>query len=168
MTQLDASARENLPPVETINDFTDLLASGCKPKPNWRIGTEHEKFGFIWDSLDPLPFAGETSIEAVLRGLSDQFGWEKIHEGENLVALKKKGASITLEPGGQFELSGAPLEHIHDTCNEVHTHLAEVKAVAEPMGVGFIGLGATPQWTRDDMPKVPKGRYSIMRAHMPK
>ncbi|WOI54781.1 glutamate--cysteine ligase [Parvularcula sp. LCG005] len=168
MTQLDASTRANLPPIENRAELAEYLASGCKPSDQWRIGTEHEKFGFLWDSLKPLPFAGERSIEAILHGLSDQFGWQPLYEGDHLVALKKAGASITLEPGGQFELSGAPLETIHETCNEVHTHLAEVKAVCEPMGAAFIGLGAAPDWTRADMPKVPKGRYTIMREYMPK
>ncbi|MEM9234433.1 MAG: glutamate--cysteine ligase, partial [Pseudomonadota bacterium] len=168
MTQLDASTRGDLPPVSGKNDLVEYLASGTKPKHHWRIGTEHEKFGFLTDTKAPLPFSGERSIEAVLSGLADRFGWERLHEGDNLVALKKDGASITLEPGGQFELSGAPLDTIHQTCNEVHTHLAEVKAVSEPLGIGFIGLGATPSWTRDEMPKVPKGRYTIMRNYMPK
>ncbi|RFB04051.1 glutamate--cysteine ligase [Parvularcula marina] len=168
MTQLDASTRGDLPPVESVSELSAYLASGAKPKADWRIGTEHEKFGFLTDTLAPLPFSGERSIETVLAGLSDRFGWERLYEGDHLVALKKDGASITLEPGGQFELSGAPLETIHQTCNEVHTHLAEVKAVSDPMGVGFIGLGAAPGWSRDDMPKVPKGRYGIMRAYMPK
>lgn len=167
MTQLDASTRGDLPPVEGVSDLTAYLATGCKPKSAWRIGTEHEKFGFLTDTLAPLPFSGDRSIETVLSGMADQFGWTRLQEGEHLVALKKDGASITLEPGGQFELSGAPLETIHQTCNEVHTHLAEVKAVSEPLGIGFIGLGATPNWSRDDMPKVPKGRYGIMRRYMP-
>ncbi len=168
MTQLDASARLSLPPIESTDELTALFASGCKPPTDWRIGTEHEKFGFLRDTLDPLPFDGPRSITAVLQGLSDKFGWLPLYEGEHLVALKKDGASITLEPGGQFELSGAPLRTIHETCNEVHTHLAEVKAVSDPLNVGFIGLGAAPGWSRDDMPKVPKGRYTIMRNYMPK
>ena len=168
MTQLDASSRLNLPPVQGKDDLSSYLESGCKPKSEWRIGTEHEKFGFLWDNLMPLPYDGDRSITRVLQGMVDQFGWAPLYEGEHLVALKKDGASITLEPGGQFELSGAPLRHIHETCNEVHTHLAEVKAIADPLGIGFIGLGAAAQWTRADMPKVPKGRYTIMRNHMPK
>jgi len=168
MTQLDASTRGDLPPVESVSELSAYLASGAKPKADWRIGTEHEKFGFLTDTLAPLPFSGERSIEAVLAGLSDRFGWERLYEGDHLVALKKDGASLTLEPGGQFELAGAPLETIHQTCNEVHTHIAEVKAVSDPMGVGFIGICAAPGWSRDDMPKVPKGRYGIMRAYMPK
>ncbi|MGV6818865.1 MAG: glutamate--cysteine ligase [Parvularcula sp.] len=167
MTQLDASTRGDLPPISGKAELVSYLESGCKPKEDWRIGTEHEKFGFLRDSLKPLPYVGDRSITTLLQGLADQFGWGKIHEGENLVALKKDGASITLEPGGQFELSGAPLENIHQTCDEVHEHLREVKAVCDPMGAGFIGFGAAPHWSRDDMPKVPKGRYAIMRKHMP-
>ena len=168
MTQLDASARQNLEPIEDVSELSAHLASGCKPRDAWRIGTEHEKFGFLRDTLEPLPFSGERSIQTVLEALAQQFGWERLEEDGQLVALKKNGASITLEPGGQIELSGAPLQNIQETCNEVHTHLAEVKEVSDPLGIGFIGLGAAPYWTRDDMPKVPKGRYTIMRRYMPK
>ncbi|GGY41091.1 glutamate--cysteine ligase [Parvularcula lutaonensis] len=168
MTQLDASARQNLEPVEDKAELTAYLRSGCKPKDQWRIGTEHEKFGFLRDTLEPLPFSGERSIQAVLDGLSRQFGWGRLEEEGHLVALKKEGASITLEPGGQFELSGAPLSHIHQTCNEVHDHLDQLKTICEPMNVGFIGFGAAPYWTREQMPKVPKPRYEIMRRYMPK
>lgn len=168
MTQLDASTRQNLEPIQDVSELSAYLATGCKPKEDWRIGTEHEKFGFLTDTFAPLPYAGERSIVAVLEGLAREFGWERLEEAGNLVALKKDGASITLEPGGQFELSGAPLTSIQQTCSEVTTHLNEVKAIAEPLGVGFIGLGAAPFWTRDDMPKVPKGRYGIMREYMPK
>ncbi|MEM6912387.1 MAG: glutamate--cysteine ligase, partial [Pseudomonadota bacterium] len=168
MTQLDASARQNLEPIEDISELAAYLATGCKPRDAWRIGTEHEKFGFLRDTLAPLPFSGERSIQAVLEGLADRFGWERLEEDGRLVALKKDGASITLEPGGQFELSGAPLVSVQETCSEVHAHLAEVKEVSDPLGIGFIGLGAAPYWTRDDMPKVPKGRYTIMRRYMPK
>ncbi|WP_051882154.1 glutamate--cysteine ligase [Parvularcula oceani] len=168
MTQLDASTRGDLPPIEDISELSAYLASGCKPKDQWRLGTEHEKFGFLRDTLEPLPFSGERSIQSVLSGLADRFGWQRMEEDGQLVALKKEGASISLEPGGQFELSGAPLETVHQTCNEVHRHLDEVKAVSDPLNVGFIGLGAAPAWTRAEMPRVPKGRYAIMREYMPK
>ncbi|MEM1379401.1 MAG: glutamate--cysteine ligase [Pseudomonadota bacterium] len=168
VTQLDAIARHDLAPIGSEQDLVDHLASGCKPRSAWRIGTEHEKFGFLRDTLEPLPFAGERSIQAVLEGLARDFGWNRMEEDGQLVALKKDGASITLEPGGQFELSGAPLERIHQTCGEVHQHLDEVKAIADPLNVGFIGLGAAPHWTREQMPRVPKGRYTIMRRYMPK
>lgn len=168
MTQLDASTRKNAAPIEDMREMVSYLESGCKPKADWRIGTEHEKFGFLKDTLAPLPYDGERSIVTLLTRLSEEFGWEKLFEGDHLVALKKDGASITLEPGGQLELSGAPLETIHDTCNEVHTHLAQVQKIDEEINAGFIGLGHAPTWTRDDMPKVPKGRYKIMRQYMPK
>ena len=166
MTQLDASTRGDLPPMEDTGELAGYLASGCKPPDRFRIGTEHEKFGFVRSDLSPLPFAGEVSIQAVLRGLAERYGWEPMSEDGELVALKKAGASITLEPGGQFELSGAPLETVHQTCNEVTGHLNEVHAIADPLGIGFIGLGAAPSWTRDQMPRVPKGRYAIMRRYM--
>ena len=168
MTQLDASNRANLPPLESRAQLTEHLESGCKPKADWAIGTEHEKFGFLWDTLAPLPYEGDRSVRAMLQGLADRFNWEAIYEGDNLIALKKDGASVSLEPGGQFELSGAPLKSLFDTCNEVNTHLAEVKAVADPLDIGFLGMGFTPNWTRAEMPRMPKGRYTIMRAYMPK
>lgn len=153
-------------PIEHRDDLAEYLASGCKPKDAWRIGTEHEKFGFCKDTLAPLPFDGTRSIRAVLQGLHDRFAWSKIHEGEYLIGLEKDGANISLEPGGQLELSGAPLETIHQTCDEVNIHLAEVKSVADEMGVGFIGLGAAPIWSYEDMPMMPKGRYRLMTDYM--
>lgn len=168
MTQLDAASRVDSPPVEGMDDLTALLESGNKPKEQWRIGTEHEKFVFCRKSLMPLPYEGSRSIRALLQGLADQFGWEPMYEGGNLIALKKDGASVTLEPGGQVELSGAPLEHVHQTCNEVHDHLEQVKAVTNPAEIGFLGMGHTPNWTREEMPHMPKGRYAIMRNYMPK
>jgi glutamate--cysteine ligase len=168
MTQLDASARANAEPISGKDELTAYLETGNKPKSDWRIGTEHEKFVFCRKSLEPVGYDGERSIRAILQALSDQFGWEGMYEGDNLVALKKDGASVTLEPGGQMELSGAPLEHIHQTCNEVHTHLDQVKQVVDPVEVGFIGFGHTPNWTRAQMPHMPKGRYKIMRNYMPK
>ncbi|GGC99478.1 glutamate--cysteine ligase [Aquisalinus flavus] len=168
MTQLDASTRQDAPPIEGKDDLIAHLESGCKPKADWRIGTEHEKFGFTWDDLKPIPFEGKRSISAILNGLAEQFNWEPIHEGDRLLGLKQDGASISLEPGGQFELSGAPLEHVHQTCSEVGSHLEQVRKVSEPLGIGFLGMGFTPNWTRDEMPRMPKGRYTIMRNYMPK
>ncbi len=155
-------------PVEKIEDLTEYLASGCKPKEDWRIGTEHEKFGYCKDSLKPLPYDGERSIVAVLSGLRDQFGWAPIEEAGNIIGLEKDGANVSLEPGGQLELSGAPLATIHETCDEVNEHLDQVKAVADGIGVRFIGLGAAPHWTHDEMPVMPKGRYRLMTDYMDK
>ena len=131
-------------PIERHEQLAEYLADGCKPKEDWRIGTEHEKFGYCKDTLKPLPYAGERSILAVLEGLRDGHGWDPLIEGGNLIGLTKDGANISLEPGGQLELSGAPLETIHQTCDEVNDHLREVKAISDDIGVGWIGLGAAP------------------------
>ncbi len=155
-------------PIERHEQLAEYLADGCKPKDEWRIGTEHEKFGYCKDSLKPLPYAGERSILAVLEGLRDGHGWDPLIEGGNLIGLTKDGANISLEPGGQLELSGAPLETIHQTCDEVNDHLRDVKDIADRIGVGFIGLGAAPIWTHDEMPLMPKGRYKLMDGYMQK
>jgi glutamate--cysteine ligase len=148
--------------------MAEYLASGCKPKEDWRIGTEHEKFGFCKDSLLPLPYEGERSIHAVLSALRDRHSWQELREGDKLIGLTKDGANISLEPGGALELSGAPLETIHETCDEVNVHLKEVKDISDEIGVGFIGLGAAPTWMHDQMPLMPKGRYKLMDAYMGK
>ena len=153
----------------TITDprqLTEWLEAGCKPRDAWRIGTEHEKFGYCADTLRPLPYEGPRSIRAVLEGLRDRFGWTAVEEGGHIIGLVKDGANVSLEPGGQLELSGAPLETIHHTCDEVNDHLREVKAVSDEIGVKWIGLGAAPVWTHDDMPLMPKGRYKLMDAYM--
>ncbi|MGR3804363.1 MAG: glutamate--cysteine ligase [Marinibacterium profundimaris] len=155
-------------PIESHDQLAGYLADGCKPKEDWRIGTEHEKFGYCKDTLLPIPYEGERSVKAVLEGLRDVYGWAPLEEGGNLIGLTKGGANISLEPGGQLELSGAPLETIHETCDEVNEHLREVKDVADKVGVGFIGLGAAPEWTHDQMPLMPKGRYKLMDAYMGK
>lgn len=158
-----ASDRE----IVSIAELKDWMEVGCKPPERWRIGTEHEKFGFDIATHKPLPYAGERGIAAMLSGLS-QFGWNKIYEGDNLIALNKPdGSSVTLEPGGQLELSGAPLETIHQTCSEIGTHLNEVAHVAEPLGQAYLGLGYAPNWSLAEMPQMPKGRYQLMRNYMP-
>ena len=153
-------------PISSRDQLAEYLEAGCKPKDEWRIGTEHEKFGYCKDTLAPLPYGGERSIKALLEGLRDGQGWSPLEEGGNLIGLEKDGANVSLEPGGQFELSGAPLETIHETCDEVNAHLADVKAIADKVGVGFIGLGAAPEWTHEQMPMMPKGRYKLMTDYM--
>ena len=155
-------------PIERHEQLAEYLASGCKPKEDWRIGTEHEKFGYCKDTLKPLPYDGERSIKAVLNGLRDRYGWAPIEEAGNIIGLQKGSANVSLEPGGQLELSGAPLETIHQTCDEVNEHLREVQSVADEIGARFIGLGAAPHWTHDDMPLMPKGRYKLMDGYMQK
>ena len=155
-------------PIERHEQMAEYLASGCKPSADWRIGTEHEKFGYCKDTLKPLPYEGTRSILAVLEGLRDRYGWAPVTEGGNLIGLTKDGANVSLEPGGALELSGAPLETIHETCDEVNTHLREVKEIADKIGVGFIGLGAAPIWSHEEMPLMPKGRYRLMNDYMTK
>ena len=155
-------------PIERHEQLAELLAKGCKPKEDWRIGTEHEKFGYCKDTLKPLPYEGERSIHAVLSGLRDRFDWAPVEEGGKLIGLSKGLANVSLEPGGALELSGAPVETIHQTCDEVNDHLREVKAVSDEIGVKFIGLGAAPQWTHEQMPLMPKGRYKLMNSYMEK
>ncbi|MBT0958011.1 glutamate--cysteine ligase [Alphaproteobacteria bacterium KMM 3653] len=153
-------------PIEHQDQLAEYLAAGCKPKEDWRIGTEHEKFGYCAETLKPLPYEGERSIRAVLEGLRDRFGWAAVEEQGKIIGLTKDGANVSLEPGGQLELSGAPLSSIHETCDEVNAHLTDVKAISEQIGVRFIGLGAAPIWSHDDMPVMPKGRYKLMTDYM--
>ena len=155
-------------PIESFDQLASLLEKGNKPKSDWRIGTEHEKFGYCKDTLAPLPYDGERSVLSILQGLRDQFHWAPLEENGYLIGLTKDGANVSLEPGGALELSGAPLETIHETCDEVNQHLREVKEIADKIGVGFIGLGAAPIWTHEDVGLMPKGRYKLMDAYMGK
>ena len=154
-------------PVTSKAQLVEYVAKGSKPKSAWRIGTEHEKFAFETRSLKRLPYDGPAGIRAMLEALT-RFGWEPVTEKGNVIALSQAGASVTLEPGGQVELSGAPLENLFQTCNEVNTHLDQVKKVGAELGIGFMGLGFDPKWTRAEVPWMPKGRYRIMREYMPK
>ena len=133
-------------PIERREQLAEYIASGEKPREDWRIGTEHEKFGYTKPEYLPLPYDGERSIKAMLEGLQQRFGWTPVLEQDKIIGLERNGANVSLEPGGQLELSGAPLETIHQTCDEVNQHLAEVREIAEKIGVGFIGLGAAPIW----------------------
>ncbi|MBR9863624.1 MAG: glutamate--cysteine ligase [Rhodobacteraceae bacterium] len=152
--------------IEHHDQLAQYLSDGCKPRSDWRIGTEHEKFGYDTAELLPLPYEGACGIKTMLEGLRDAFGWSPVEEAGRIIGLEKDGANISLEPGGQLELSGAPLETIHETCDEVNEHLKEVQHIADKMGAGFIGLGAAPVWTHEQMPLMPKGRYKLMDAYM--
>ncbi|MCH8189119.1 MAG: glutamate--cysteine ligase [Proteobacteria bacterium] len=154
-------------PVTDKSQLVEYVVQGCKPPEAWRIGTEHEKFAYRLDDLRPLPYDGPVSIRAVLEGLT-RFDWEPVLEDGNLIALTKGGCTVTLEPGGQIELSGDKVETLHQTCGQVRQHLSEVREVAGELGVGLLGLGFNPKWRREDMPWMPKGRYRIMRAYMAK
>lgn len=154
-------------PITDRRQLVEYLESGCKPESDWRIGTEHEKFAYRLSDLRPLPYDGPDGIGALLNGLT-RFGWTPVEENGNVIALVQGMANITLEPGGQVELSGAPLETIHQTCCELHNHLRQVKTVGAELGIGMIGLGFQPKWAYADVPWMPKGRYAIMRSYMPK
>jgi glutamate--cysteine ligase len=154
-------------PIQNRRQLIEYFAAGNKPRADWRMGTEHEKFGFDKATLKPLPYDGERGVRAMLEGMR-RFGWEPVTEGNNIIALARGKASVTLEPGGQFELSGAPLETMHETAEENDQHIREVNEVAGEIGAGYIGLGFAPEWTREDVHWMPKGRYKIMREYMPK
>ncbi|MCB1384492.1 MAG: glutamate--cysteine ligase [Nitratireductor sp.] len=157
-------------PLESVDEMIQWFAQGCKPKEDWRIGTEHEKFAFYTDSHGPVPYDGDRGIEALLKGMQAELGWEAITDDGRIIGLAGgdgEGA-ISIEPGGQFELSGAPLETIHQTCAESNRHLRAVKAVGKALGMGFLGLGSSPVWTEAQTPRMPKSRYKIMANYMPK
>jgi glutamate--cysteine ligase len=159
----------NAPLIENRHQLVEYLESGCKPKDEWCLGTEHEKFAFTTDDLRPLPYEGKRSIRALLEGLASQYGWRPVKEHGSIIALlDDSGASVTLEPGGQLELSGTLLDNVHQTCDEVYTHLKQVKSIAEPLGIAFLGMGFQPKWERKDTQWMPKGRYRIMREYMQK
>ncbi|MGQ3039160.1 MAG: glutamate--cysteine ligase [Brevundimonas sp.] len=156
----------------TRDQLIEAMSKGMKPRDQWRIGAEHEKFGFDKSTLRRPTYEGDNGILAMLTGLQ-RFGWSPVEEAGHVIALERRNAdgltaSISLEPGGQFELSGAPLKDVHEICNETGQHLMEVKQVADQLNLGFLGTGFDPMWKREDVPVMPKGRYAIMRSYMPK
>ncbi|CAM5773607.1 glutamate--cysteine ligase [Mesorhizobium amorphae] len=157
-------------PIEGMDELVDYLAKGNKPRSEWRIGTEHEKFPFYVDGHAPVPYGGDRGIRSILEGMQEKLGWDPILDEGRIIGLVEptgQGA-ISLEPGGQFELSGAPVESIHQTCREGNAHLAQVREIAEPLGIRFLGLGGSPKWTLAETPQMPKSRYEIMTRYMPK
>src|SRR5436190_5509979 len=160
----------DMTPIETREDLVAWFEAGSKPRSHFRIGTEHEKFAFTVEGYNPVPYEGRRGIRALLEGMQHLLGWEPIVEAGNIIGLfdVTGGGAISLEPGGQFELSGAPVETVHQTCSELMAHLAQVKEIARPLGIGFLGLGMTPNWSLAQIPMMPKGRYRIMTAYMPK
>lgn len=157
-------------PVCSRDDLVGWLEQGNKPQAAFRIGTEHEKIPFTLSRHEPVPYEGPSGIRAVLDGMRAINGWDPILEGDYIIGLSDPigGGAISLEPGGQFELSGAPLASIHETCAEINSHLAQLRQVADPLGLGFLGLGMSPKWSRAETPVMPKGRYRIMAGYMPK
>jgi glutamate--cysteine ligase len=160
----------DLTPIESRDELVAWFEAGAKSKAAFRIGTEHEKFAFTTDGHAPVPYEGRRSIRSLLVGMQHLLGWEPIMDGPNVIGLADVtgGGAISLEPGGQFELSGAPVETIHQTCSELMAHLAQLREIARPLGIGFLGLGMSPKWTLAQTPMMPKSRYKIMTAYMPK
>ena len=152
--------------IESVGQLAEYMEAGNKPAADWRIGTEHEKFGWLTDTRLPLPYAGERSISALFAGLEARFGWQPVREAENIIGMTRDGANISLEPGGQFELSGAAVASLQETDAETRLHLAEVAELATPLGIRFMGIGAAPDWSAAQMPVMPKGRYRLMTDYM--
>jgi len=155
-------------PITGKRQLVEYLEAGCKPREAWSIGTEHEKFVFRRAGRRPVSYDEPNGIGALLRGFT-RFGWEPVLENGNPIALKNaEGASISLEPGGQLELSGAPFATVHETDAELKTHAAQSAEVADELGLGMLAMGFAPTWRRDEISWMPKGRYRIMREYMPK
>ncbi|MBP2562557.1 glutamate--cysteine ligase [Neorhizobium galegae] len=157
-------------PLSSVSELSAYMEQGARPNNKFRIGTEHEKFAFFHSDNGPVPYFGDASISALLEAMQAKLGWEPIMDGDNIIGLGEQSGmgAISIEPGGQFELSGAPLETIHETCKESNRHLAVLKEIAEPMGIRFLGIGGSPKWSLDETPCMPKSRYGIMRNYMPK
>ncbi|MBO82185.1 glutamate--cysteine ligase [Citromicrobium bathyomarinum] len=161
------ASNEDDPVIESRDQLVAPMQQGEKPKSDWRIGTEHEKLVYKRDDFHAPSYDEEGGIRDILLSLKD-FGWEPVEEGGKVIAMAGDDGTVSLEPAGQLELSGAPLRTLHETCNEAGRHLAQVKEIGERCGVGFLGLGMWPDKTREDLPVMPKGRYEIMMRHMPR
>ncbi len=160
-------SNRNDPVIETRDQLIAAIAKGEKPKDRWRIGTEHEKFVYCRDDHHAPSYDEPGGIRDMLMAMTE-FGWEPVYENGNVIALKGADGAVSLEPAGQLELSGAPLENLHETCAETGRHLKQVKAIGDKTGKGFLGLGLWPDKTRAELPIMPKGRYEIMLRHMPR
>ena len=156
--------------VESRDALVAWLEAGCKPAGPLRIGTEHEKIPFYRADRSPVPYGGDEGIRTLLEGMRKRLGWDPIEDDGNLIGLydPNGGGAISLEPGGQFELSGAPLDDAHATAEELDRHLAVARSVADPLGIGFLALGMSPRWSLAETPVMPKHRYAIMARYMPK
>jgi glutamate--cysteine ligase len=157
-------------PIERRDDLIHYLEAGSKPRDRFRLGTEHEKIPFRAGTTSPIPYEGTQGIEALLKVIQDRSGWAPIFDRDNIIGLfdDKGGGAISLEPGGQFELSGAPVETLHETAAELRAHLDHTHAAGNELNIRFLTLGMSPLWTREETPVMPKGRYAIMTRYMPK
>lgn len=155
------------PIIENRDQLVAPMQDGEKPAGAWRIGTEHEKLVYCRQDFHAPSYDEKCGIRDILMAMRE-FGWEPVEEGGKVIALRGDDGAVSLEPAGQLELSGAPLENLHETCAETGRHLDQVKAIGERCGVGFLGLGMWPDKTREELPIMPKGRYDIMLQHMPR
>ena len=169
---LASGDKPEAPVIQSRDELVAHIEHGAKPKVEWRIGTEHEKIPFYRDGPCPVPYEGPAGISALLHGMGERFGWRPVYDRDKIIALEEPsndlGGSITLETGGQFELSGSPLKTVFQTCEEVSRHLRQVREIADPLGISFLALGFSPLWTLGETPRMPKSRYDIMTAYMPK
>ena len=166
MSTREASNTDD-PIIESRDQLVAPMIAGEKPEAAWRIGTEHEKLVFRGPDHHAPAYCETGGIRDILLALRE-FGWEPVEEGGQVIAMRGADGTVSLEPAGQLELSGAPLENLHQTCAETGRHLEQVKAIGERFGVGFLGLGMWPDKRRDELPIMPKGRYEIMLRHMPR
>ena len=164
-TRTDSGGHD--PVIESREQLIAAFSKGAKPKERWRIGTEHEKFVYAKKDHHAPSYEEMGGIHTLLIGLT-RYGWNPVFEGENIIALSSAEGTVSLEPAGQLELSGAPLENLHQTCAETQRHLEQVKYVGDMLGLGFLSLGMWPDKTREELPIMPKGRYDIMLRHMPR
>ena len=155
-------------PVTSVEDCVAFLQSGETPPADWAIGTEHEKIGILADTHERIPYEGPRGIGQLLERIAERDAWTRVNEGPNLIALEKDGASITLEPGGQIELSGAPLRAIRETCREFNEHVDLVKEISADLGMVWLALGVDPLHAVPEIPVMPKHRYEIMRDYLPR
>ena len=164
---MSAPPQEKGAPITDRRQLVEYLEAGCKPKPEWRIGTEHEKFGYTHDDLRPLPYEGERGIRALLEGIAREFGWECVNERAGRSRCRRRAPASPWSPAASSSSPGARSRPCTRPADEVHEHLDQVRAVAAPLGIGMLGVGFQPKWRRDEIPWMPKGRYGIMRRYMP-
>ena len=164
-TRQDSDRKD--PIIENRDQLAETMQRGEKPRENWRIGTEHEKFVYRTADNRAPSYTEPGGIRDLLMALTE-YGWTPIMEGDNVIAMSGPDGAVSLEPAGQLELSGAPLKSLHETCQETGRHLMQVKAIGDKLGLGYLGLGLWPDKTRAELPVMPKGRYDIMLRHMPR
>lgn len=157
-------------PITTRAELIEWFAAGEKPREAFALGTEHEAIPFYKETLTPVPYGGDVGIQALLERFGGETGWEPIFDAGNVIGLSnpRGGGAISIEPGGQFELSGAPVADVHQTARELRAHLEALTCAADPLGIGFLELGMSPKWAREETPLMPKSRYRIMHGYMPK